>query len=268
MHTVVKEYYADRPPRPAVRTSHSPRRLSLATVVLLAACFGTVPGNPFIKECLDYFGSRHYIRPDGTLDEEVINPGVMALILIKYGFRFFDKTQFLDQNMAVFKSNVFAGDPMTRDADSYSMHFMSEGGITVSGKRIVAEQLSRMASDLNVGNEDHKKKIHEQLVSIFGNVMKAYISDYPASRLCDKQLVSHVVKAIVNAGLGELSEQVMTVYKNDMIDKAICGDRDVNLSFMKDNTPADMNYVETQPYPLMFLPLHYLWPNDDTKDFE
>lgn len=52
-----------------------------------------------------------------------------------------------------------------------------------------------------------------------------------------------------------------------MIDKNICGDLDVNLSIIQDNTPADMNYVETQPYPLMFLPLHYLWPNDDTKDF-
>lgn len=141
----------------------------------------------------------------------------------------------------------------------YLEKFMLEGGITVRGKQIVAEQLSRMASDLNVGNEDHKKKIHEQLVSIFGNVMEAYISDYPESRLCDKQFVSHVVKAIVNTGLGELSEQLRTVCENDMIDKAICGDRDVNLSLMKANTPADMNYVETQPYPLMFLPLHYLW---------
>ena len=150
----------------------------------------------------------------------------------------------------------------------YLEKFMLEGGITVRGKQIVAEQLSRMASDLNVGNEDHKKKIREQLVSIFGNVMKAYISDYPASRLCDKQIVSYVVKAIVNAGLGEMSEQVKTVYEKDMIDKNICGDLDVNLSIMQDNTPADMNYIETQPYPLMFLPLHYLWPNDDTKDFE
>lgn len=121
----------------------------------------------------------------------------------------------------------------------YLEKFMLESGITVRGKQIVAEQLSRMASDLNVGNEDHKKKIHEQLVSIFGNVMKAYISDYPASRLCDKQLVSYVVKAIVNARLGELSEQVKTVYEKDMIDKNICGDLDVNLSIMQDNTPTD-----------------------------
>lgn len=105
-------------------------------------------------------------------------------------------------------------------------------------------------------------------MSKFGDVMKAYTSDYPVRRLCDKQLVSHVVKSIVNAGLGELSEQVKTVYEKDMINKNISGDLDVNLSIIQDNTPADMNNVETQPYPLMFLPLHYLWPNDDTKDFE
>lgn len=40
----------------------------------------------------------------------------------------------------------------------YLEKFMLEGGITVRGKQIVAEQLSRMASNLNVGNEDQKKK--------------------------------------------------------------------------------------------------------------
>lgn len=98
-----------------------PGKKCVANLGLLAACFGAVPGNLFIKECMDYFGTRHYIHPDGTLDEEVINPGVMALILTKYGFRFFDKTQYLDGNMAVFKSNVFAGDLMTRDASSYAI---------------------------------------------------------------------------------------------------------------------------------------------------
>ena len=146
--------------------------------------------------------------------------------------------------------------------------FMLEEGITVRGKQIVAEQLSRAVSDFDVYNEDKKKKIHAQLVSIFSNILDAYISDCPTVRLCDRQIVSHVVKAIVNAGLGELSEQVKTVYEKNMIGKAICGDLDVNLSFMKDDVPADMNYVETQPYPLMFLPLHYLWSRDDTKDFE
>lgn len=222
-----------------------------------------------------------------TLDElvgdKIVNPFIIRNTLVclttSYDFNSFDVVlEILRQTEDIINFNLPDYDGFTyilpmlslmfEYKPQYLEKFMLEDGITVRGKRIVAEQLSRMASDLNVGNEDHKKKIHEQLVSIFGIVMKAYISDYPANRLCDKQLVSHVVKAIVNAGLGELSEQVKTVYEKDMINKNICGDLDVNLSIIQDNTPADMNYVETQPYPLMFLPLHYLWPNDDTKDFE
>lgn len=222
-----------------------------------------------------------------TLDElavdKIVNPFIirntLVCLTISYDFNSFDVVlEILRQTEDIINFNLPDYDGFTyilpmlslmfEYKPQYLENFMLEGGITVRGKRIVAEQLSRMASDLNVGNEDHKKKIHEQLVSIFGNVMEAYISDYPENRLCDRQLVSHVVKAIVNAGLGELSEQVKTVYEKDMIDKNICGDLDINLSIMQDNTPADMNYVETQPYPLMFLPLHYLWPNDDTEDFE
>ena len=222
-----------------------------------------------------------------TLDElavdKIVNPFIIRNTLVclttSYDFNSFDLVlEILRQTEDIINFNLPDYDGFTyilpmlslmfEYKSQYLEKFMLEGGITVRGKQIVAEQLSRMASDLNVSNEDHKKKIHEQLVSIFGNVMEAYISDYPERRLCDKQLISHVVKAIVNAGLGELSEQVKTVYEKDMIDKNICGDLDVNLSIVQDNTPADMNYVETQPYPLMFLPLHYLWPNDDTKDFE
>lgn len=97
---------------------------SVANLGLLSAAFAAVPNNPFIKECLDHYLNSHFIREDGSLDMDFIIPGVMAMAAVKYGFRFIDKTQFLGQNMAVFKSNVFAGDLMTRDANSYAMHFM------------------------------------------------------------------------------------------------------------------------------------------------
>lgn len=93
-------------------------------VGLLAALYGAEAGNPFIKECLDYFGSRHYIHPDGSLHEDEINPGIMARLLIKHGFRYKDEKQILKNNMVVFPSSVFAGDIKTRTAESYSMHFM------------------------------------------------------------------------------------------------------------------------------------------------
>lgn len=235
--------------------------------------------NLILRELGRQQGKTH----DELAVDKIVNPFIIRNTLVclttSYDFNSFDVVlEILRQTEDIINFNLPDYDGFTyilpmlslmfEYKPQYLEKFMLESGITVRGKQIVAEQLSRMASDLNVGNEDHKKKIHEQLVSIFGNVMKAYISDYPASRLCDKQLVSYVVKAIVNAGLGELSEKVKTVYEKDMIDKNICGDLDVNLSIMQDNTPADMNYVETQPYLLMFLPLYYLWPNDDTENFE
>lgn len=41
----------------------------VAGMGLLAACFGAEKGNTFIKECLDYFGNRHYVNQDGSLYE-------------------------------------------------------------------------------------------------------------------------------------------------------------------------------------------------------
>lgn len=90
---------------------------------LLAALIASKKGNPFIKECLDYYGSRHFIQSDGSLYVQVINPGIMAMIATKYGFRYSDEDQLLDGNMMVYNSSVFAGDSSTRTKESYSMHY-------------------------------------------------------------------------------------------------------------------------------------------------
>jgi mannosyltransferase OCH1-like enzyme len=90
---------------------------------LLAATYGACAGNPFIKECLDFFGNRHFIDENGKLFEDIINPGIMAMILSKYGFLYRDEKQILYNNMVVFPSNVFAGDLATKTKQSYSMHW-------------------------------------------------------------------------------------------------------------------------------------------------
>ena len=116
-------------------------------------------------------------------------------------------------------------------------------------------------------DEDYNKKVHDELFGIFRRVLDVYISDYPTGNICDKYVVSHVVKAIVNSGLEELSDQLKTAYSKDMVDKKICGELDTNLSVMKDLGCADLNYIETGIYPLMFLPTYLIWDNADNPDF-
>ena len=90
---------------------------------LLAACFAAKKGNAFVKECLEYFGSRHFVKEDGSLFIDIINPGIMATIATAYGFVYKDEDQLLENNMMIFNSSVFAGNPATRTKQSYCMHF-------------------------------------------------------------------------------------------------------------------------------------------------
>lgn len=115
--------------------------VSVEGLGLLAAALGSVPKNPYIKECMDYFGNRHFIKEDGTLDEAFINPAVMPQLLIKYGFVYKDELQLLDNNMIVLPSNVLAGDSKTRTKDSYLMHWCDSSWrepSTISIKRRVS----------------------------------------------------------------------------------------------------------------------------------
>lgn len=73
---------------------------------LLAALYGAEKGNAFIKECMDFFGNRHFINSDGSLYEQEINPGIMARLLVKHGFRYVDKQQQLAGGMLILPSSV------------------------------------------------------------------------------------------------------------------------------------------------------------------
>ena len=145
--------------------------------------------------------------------------------------------------------------------------FLLEEGLTDYSKRIVADLLARMGCDTETKTEANNKKVHDELSGIFSRVLDVFISDYPTGNICDKYVVSHVVKAIVNAGLVELSDKIKIVYDNDMVDKQICGELHTNLSILKDLGSADMNYIETNLYALMFIPLDFLWSNEDNLDF-
>ena len=90
---------------------------------MLAALFGAEKGNPFIKECMDFFGTRHFVGEDGGLFMDLINPSVMPMLAVKHGFRYIDKEQIISNGIHIYPSWVFAGNSATRRVDSYSMHF-------------------------------------------------------------------------------------------------------------------------------------------------
>ena len=97
---------------------------SIGGLGILAALIASVPGNPFIKECMDFFGNRHFVQEDGSLFVDSINPDIMATIAVKYGFHYLDQTQLLNNNMVLFDSSIFAGNIAGYSKEkSYSMHY-------------------------------------------------------------------------------------------------------------------------------------------------
>ncbi len=59
---------------------------------LTAHCFGAEKGHPFVKDCLDYYGERNFIRsnnlsfPETLRYDLTISPEVMAIIAMRYGY--------------------------------------------------------------------------------------------------------------------------------------------------------------------------------------
>lgn len=221
--------------------------------------------------------SAEQLESDTTVNHFIIRNTLITL-LTSYSFSSFDVVlEVLRQSEDIIRFNLpdYNGFtyilPMLSIVFEYEPkqleQFLLEKGLTDYSKRIVAELLARMGCETETNNESYNKKVHDDLSGIFSRVLDAYISDYPTGNICDKYVVSHVVKAIVNSGLEELSEQLKTVYSKDMVDKKICGELDTNLSVMKDLGCADLNYIETGIYSLMFLPTYLIWDNADNPDF-
>lgn len=83
---------------------------------LTSHCFGAIPHHPFIKDCLDYYTERHFIRTSNTKYPEelrydmTIIPEVQAVIALKYGYDWSaqrDDEQIIDQGIHIYPSDYF-----------------------------------------------------------------------------------------------------------------------------------------------------------------
>ena len=83
---------------------------------LTSHCFGAVANHPFIKDCLDYYTDRHFIRshnekyPQTMRFDTTIIPEVQAEIAKSYGYDSFgkrDDEQLLQNGIHIYPSDYF-----------------------------------------------------------------------------------------------------------------------------------------------------------------
>lgn len=74
-----------------------------------AAVMGAQAGCPFVKEVLDWYQGRHFVREDGSLETQLLAPQIYARVAERHGFLYKDMDQQLDGNVKILRSEIFAG---------------------------------------------------------------------------------------------------------------------------------------------------------------
>jgi len=97
--------------REANMHGHSPKMRWLT-----AHCFGAEKGHPFIKDCLDFYTERHFIRTTNKKFSQefqfdlIISPEVMATVARSYDYNwdvFCDKEETIKESIHIFPSDYF-----------------------------------------------------------------------------------------------------------------------------------------------------------------
>jgi len=87
-----------------------------------AAFLGAEKCHPFFKDVMEYYNTHSFIKEDGTVDTEMISPFIYSNIAVKYGFKFTDKEQQLEEGFKIYGTNLCAPMPSVANGNSYTVH--------------------------------------------------------------------------------------------------------------------------------------------------
>ncbi|GBR72481.1 mannosyltransferase OCH1 [Candidatus Termititenax aidoneus] len=94
--------------------------LSVPGIGINAAILGGIAGHNYLKECLLWYETHHF---DVYYNTKYLAPDIYAKIALKYGFRYKDELQYLDCNMVIFPSSVFATNRLLVGKNAYAIHY-------------------------------------------------------------------------------------------------------------------------------------------------
>lgn len=95
-------------------------------IQIQAAILGAEKGHPFFKDCLDYYDSATFkVGSDGIPEECDISPIIMAGIAEKYGFKYLDLEQDLEEGFKLYPSKIFSSEVWLATKESVAVHCCS-----------------------------------------------------------------------------------------------------------------------------------------------
>lgn len=114
-----------------------------------AAMLGATKGNPFIKDCLDYYRDRDFILKNGTFDQTVVCHIVADIAESRYGFNRgvpYNQVQVLkDDAIIIYPSYVFSHRRGDIRIGTHAIHMFFGGWRDGSQRGNWIERLERLA---------------------------------------------------------------------------------------------------------------------------
>jgi len=95
--------------------------ISIPGLQIQAAVIGSRKHNEYIYRCMKYYEASSFVLKDGTFNNKIIAPDVLAFIARDYGFLYLDKEQDLGQ-IKIYSSEIFAGHPALANNKTYAIH--------------------------------------------------------------------------------------------------------------------------------------------------
>ena len=91
-------------------------------IQIQAAVMGAEKGSPFVKEVLDWYEGKHFVKEDGTLRTDILSPYIYARVAETKGFVYKDIDQQLPDRIHIYPSEIFAGNKHEVTKESYAIH--------------------------------------------------------------------------------------------------------------------------------------------------
>ena len=92
-------------------------------IQIQAAVMGAQAGCRYVKDVLDDYEHRNFEMPSGTQGQGVLSPFIYARVMERYGLRYIDRDQQLDDGIMIYRSEVFAGNKHEATPASYAIHY-------------------------------------------------------------------------------------------------------------------------------------------------
>lgn len=95
---------------------------------LFSALIGSEKEHPFVKDCLDYYNSHTF---DDVFGQHLTVPNILAFHAEKYGLKYKNVKQHLDNNMAIYDNKVFAS-VLVATTTSLAVHYCAASWVKKS----------------------------------------------------------------------------------------------------------------------------------------